>query len=154
MLGCAAHDQQAAMGQFQRVGDAGLALAPQVEAAAAAETERGDQRIAAQLWLVVAVPAHGVLAVAVVVQQHAVDPLADLALHALADLAEQRGPWQRPVDLAGITVGGVRSPYQATRRGVGCSSPWMRRIGCSQGVSCSRRNSQALASGASSQCGR
>ena len=67
-LGWAAHDEQRAVpeGDF----DWGMvaAFVPQEEAPRSAQTQRGDRRVGAQLWLVVAVPAHAVAAVAVLIE--------------------------------------------------------------------------------------
>lgn len=78
--------------QRQRMLDAHAAKPTQIEAPAAAQIERGDQRIAPQLRLGIAVPAHGVLAVAVMIEQHGIERLLDFFLDPLANLVQQRRP--------------------------------------------------------------
>ncbi len=85
------------MGQLQRMLDARAALAAQVEAPFAAQAQRRHQRLGAQFALVVAVPAHGVLTIAVVVEQHAIERLAEAAAAAAAiDWAGD--PWHALTD--------------------------------------------------------
>ena len=88
--------------------DARAADTAQVETSAAAQIERGDQRIAPQLRLGIAVPAHGVLAVAVVVEQYGVERLPDLFRDPLANLVQQGRPGQRLMQLAGIAIARLR----------------------------------------------
>ena len=49
------------------------AFVPQEEAARSAQTQRGNRRVGSQFWFVVAVPAHAVAAVAVLIEQDAVE---------------------------------------------------------------------------------
>ena len=49
------------------------AFVPQEEAPRSAQTQRGNRRVGSQLWLVVAVPAHAVAAIAVLIEQDAVE---------------------------------------------------------------------------------
>ena len=107
MLGCAGHDQQRAVPQLQRVLDTLVALAAQVEAPGSTKIERGNQRIAPQLGFVVTVPAHGVLAIAVIVEQHAVQRLPRHRLNLRANLCQQGCPGQRLVQQAGIAIAGL-----------------------------------------------
>ena len=76
----------------------------EIEAPAAAQIERGDQRIAPQLRLGITVPAHGVLAIAVMVEQYGIERLADLLHDTLANFVEQRCPGQRFVHFPGIAI--------------------------------------------------
>src|SRR5690606_19224536 len=72
MLGCASNDQQRAMSKLQGMLDALMPLAAQIETPGTAKIERSHQWVMAQLRLIVTVPAHGVLAIAVIVEQHTV----------------------------------------------------------------------------------
>ena len=92
------------MFQRQRMFDARAADTAQVETSAAAQIERGDQWITPQLRLGITVPAHGVLAIAVMIEQYGIERLADLLHDTLANFVEQRCPGQRFVHFPGIAI--------------------------------------------------
>ena len=80
----------------------------QIETPLASQAERGNQRVASQLRLIVTVPAHGILAIAIQVQQHRIQRLAHLRLDLPANLGKQRRPRHGAMFNPGITVAGLR----------------------------------------------
>ena len=75
VLGRALHDQQAAM--RQRDGNLPLfVVAAEMKIPLGAKTDRGNGGVAPQFRLIIGMPAHGVLAVPVPVQQHGIEAAA------------------------------------------------------------------------------
>src|SRR5690606_21247849 len=116
-LGGPAHEQQAARLQPERQLPAWIVAPAQDEVAHRAQAQRGDQRLRPQFRLVVAVPAHGVAAVAVEVGQHAVEWPAQLVLQAAPQGLQRRGPGPRYEAAARIAVDRVRVADPAAEPG-------------------------------------
>ena len=80
LLGAASHQQETAVLQMQREFMRVIILAPQQKIPARAEADGCDQRLLAQAALIVAVPAHGIVAITVVIAQYTVERLLQFLL--------------------------------------------------------------------------
>ena len=120
-LGVAAHAQQATVrqAQFEPMRVAPAATRTQQETARRAQAQRRDHRALAQFRLVVAVPAHGVRAVAVEIGQHAVEAHPAGIAHALVERRQHRRPRMRLEAGTRVDVGRLRiaDPAAQPRRG-------------------------------------
>ena len=88
----AGHQQHTPVFQREHQLQRAVAFMAKEEIARFAEGERGDAGISAELALVIRMPAHRVGAVAVPVQQHAVEPCAESLLDALLEVEQARVP--------------------------------------------------------------
>ena len=89
------------------------------KAARGAETDRGDHRITAQFRLVVAVPTHAVPAIAIPVEQYAVESNPGQRFHPFPQALQRRSPRRRfqPQPGVGIDGAGIAVPGAQPRRG-------------------------------------
>ena len=79
-----AHDEQAAVWQGQRIFQVFVLVVTQLEGAFLSETDGGDNGVGAELCFVVAVPSHAIAAIAIQIEQNAVElHAAAVCFHAL-----------------------------------------------------------------------
>src|SRR5690606_28180420 len=115
----ARHDQQGIVGQLQAQGVAPTTAGLQLESAGRAQGYRGDDGVRAQLFFIVRMPGHAILAVAIQVAEHAGEVLAREFLQPLADTCQLRGPGQGLQANAGIAISGARVAIPGLQAGNG-----------------------------------
>ena len=92
LLGLPSHHEKRTMLQLEIDAFAGAVLALQRKDATVAEADRGDGRLGAELWLVIAVKADRIPAVAVEIEKDRVVGGAGNLLHAIAQGEKRWGP--------------------------------------------------------------
>lgn len=120
MLGATGHPQQGAWWQLDVQSVAARpVLAPHPERARGAEADRRDERLRPELRLVVRMPAHAVPSISVQIQQNAVESRTVLLGQPAPPVGQQRGPRQRLVRVACVSVAsvGIADPAGESWRG-------------------------------------
>lgn len=123
-LGGGIHHEQVAIGEFhgQGPGPGGglVGAGAEAQGAAGAEAEGGDRRLGHQLRLVIGVPAHGVIAIAVAVGENGIEGTAQMGLQQGAQALQGRSPREGLVLLAAVAVGatGISKPAAEPGGGV------------------------------------
>ncbi len=119
VLGGALHQQQATVGEVEGLFERFIAAVLQVEAAGGSEAEGGDRRVLPQFWLVVAMPAHAVLAIAVEVEQDAIEGKLGGGFELGFDGCQGIGPGQWFPGETGVGVAGIGVAVPGGEAGLG-----------------------------------
>jgi len=114
------HHQQISIGQVERKGRFAALTRPKAQVTGHTKAEGGDGCLHVEFGLVVGMPAHAIRAIAVAIEQQAVEAHAELLLQKLAQQQELLGPGMDALLQAAVAIGAARigHPTGEPRRGV------------------------------------
>jgi hypothetical protein len=111
------HHQQISISQVERKSRFTPLTRPKAKISGHAKAEGGDRCLNVEFGLVVCMPAHSISAIAVAIEQQAVEAHAELLLQELAKQRELLGPGMDALMEAAIAVGAARIRHPAGEPG-------------------------------------
>jgi hypothetical protein len=111
------HHQQISISQVERKSRFTPLTRPKAKISGHAKAEGGDRCLNVEFRLVVGMPAHAISAIAVAIEQQAVEAHAELLLQELAEQRELIGPGMDALLEAAVAVGAARISHPAGEPG-------------------------------------